>query len=192
MSAKGGLLFLSVIMLLSACATVPSGPSVAVMPGPGKPFEVFQADDASCRQWAQAQIGGTSPGETANQNLATGAVVGTLAGAGLGAALGSISGNAGAGAAIGGAAGLLTGASIGGNQGAYAGYSLQRRYDIAYQQCMYAKGNVIPGARQHYYPSSPAPSAYQHAPPPPGYQEWSPSAPPTYQQPPQAPPPPGP
>ena len=80
---------------------MPTGPTVTVYPGPGKPFEVFQADDYACRQWAEEQIGGTSPSQTANQNLATGAVVGTLVGAGLGAAIGAATGNVGAGAAIG-------------------------------------------------------------------------------------------
>ncbi len=169
MNAQKSLLFFIVIAFLSGCATVPTGPSVSVMPAPGKPFEVFQADDAVCRQFAQGQIGGASPGQTANQNLATGAAIGTLAGAGIGAALGSIGGHAGAGAAIGGATGLFAGTAIGSNQGAYTEHSLQRRYDIAYQQCMYAKGNVIPGAR--YYAPPPvyqqAPPVYQQAPPPP-------------------------
>jgi len=80
-----------------------------VLPAPGKPFEVFQTDDLNCRQWAQQQIGGASPSETANQNLATGAVIGTAVGAGLGVAIGAATGNAGAGAAIGGATGLLGG-----------------------------------------------------------------------------------
>ena len=34
---------------------------------------------------------------------------------------------------------------MGSNAGAASEYQLQRRYDIAYQQCMYAKGNQIPG-----------------------------------------------
>ena len=173
MRKKKALLLFSIVALLSGCTTVPTGPSVAVMPAPGKPFEVFQADDAACRQWAQQQIGGASPGQTANQNLAAGAAVGTAVGAGLGAAIGAATGNVAAGAAIGGATGLVGGASIGSNQGAYSGYQLQRRYDIAYQQCMYAKGNVIPGTGRQY-----------RAPPPP--------PPPTYQQAPAPPPPPGP
>ena len=180
MNWNRAILFFSVAVLLAGCASVPTGPSVAVMPPPGKPFEVFQGDDSSCRQWAQAQIGGTSPGETANQNTAAGAVIGTLAGAGLGAALGAISGNAGAGAAIGGATGLVAGTAIGSNQGAYSGYSLQRRYDIAYQQCMYARGNVIPssGRRYYYYAPPPPPPAYQQAPPPPPAYQQAPPAPP--------------
>ncbi len=145
MNWKPGLLVLFPVLVLSGCATMPIGPTVTVMPNPGKPFEVFMADDGVCREWAQQQIGGTSPSQTANENLATGAAVGTVVGAGLGALVGAATGNAGAGAAIGAGAGLLGGTSIGGSAGASSGYQLQRRYDIAYQQCMYAKGNQIPG-----------------------------------------------
>jgi uncharacterized protein YcfJ len=115
-----------------------------VFPPPGKSFEQFQADDAICRQWAAQQIG-LSPQEAANQNTVTGAVVGTVVGAGLGAAIGSVSGSAGAGAAIGAASGLLVGTASGASAGQEYGWRAQRRYDIAYQQCMYAKGNQIPG-----------------------------------------------
>jgi hypothetical protein len=160
------------LALLGGCATMPTGPTVTVYPAPGKPFEVFQADDYACRQWAQAQIGGASPSQTANQNAAGGAVLGAIVGAGMGAAIGGATGNAGAGAAIGGATGLLGGTAIGANQGAVSEYQLQRRYDIAYQQCMYAKGNQIPGIRPApaYGPPSgygPPPPPPQQAPPPP-------------------------
>jgi hypothetical protein len=46
MSWKRGLLLFCVAAVLAGCATMPTGPSVAVLPGPGKPFEVFQTDDA--------------------------------------------------------------------------------------------------------------------------------------------------
>ena len=165
MNWKPGLLVLFTVVVLSGCATMPSGPTVTVMPNPGKPFEVFMADDGACREWAQYQIGGTSPSQTANENLAAGAVVGTVVGAGLGALVGAATGNAGAGAAIGAGAGLLGGTSIGGNAAAVSGYELQRRYDIAYQQCMYAKGNQIPGAvrrpaRAYTPPPPPPPPSY--------------------------------
>jgi hypothetical protein len=162
MKKQWTLLSFFVVVLLGGCSTMPTGPTVSVMPGPGKPFEVFQADDYACRQWALQQIGGTSPSQTANQNLATGAAVGTLLGAGIGAAIGSTSGQAGAGAAIGGAAGLLGGTAMGSNAAYASEYQLQRRYDIAYQQCMYAKGNQIPGAVR-----MPA-RTYGPPPPPPG------------------------
>ncbi len=148
---------LCVALALAACATAPTGPTVSVLPGPGKPFEVFQTDDAVCRQWAQQSIAGASPGETANRSTSSGAVIGTLLGAGLGAGIGAATGNVGAGAAVGAGAGLLGGAAVGSSQGQTAGMSLQRRYDIAYEQCMYAKGNQIPSAGM--VPAYPAPAA---------------------------------
>lgn len=136
-------LFLA-LLVLAGCATIPRGPSVMALPGAGKTFEQFQADDVICRQWAAKQIG-LSPQETISQNTATGAAVGTVIGAGLGAAIGAASGNAGAGAAIGAGSGLLAGAATGANAGQFYGWEAQRQYDIAYMQCMYAKGNQIPG-----------------------------------------------
>jgi len=49
-----------------------------------------------------------------------------------------------------------------GSEAAYGSeWQLQRRYDIAYQQCMYAKGNTIPSVvrrqRQAYVPPPPPP-----------------------------------
>ena len=46
----------------------------------------------------------------------------------------------------------------------------QRRYDIAYQQCMYAKGNQLPGAYGYgsYRPASP------YGTPPPAYPSGQP------------------
>ncbi|HYA86586.1 MAG TPA: glycine zipper family protein [Nitrospirota bacterium] len=156
------------LLVVGGCATMPTGPSVMVLPPPGKPFEVFQAEDSMCRQWARQQIGLT-PQETANQNTAAGAAVGTALGAGLGAAIGSASGQAGAGALIGGASGLILGTASGANSAEYYGYEAQRRYDIAYEQCMYANGNIIPGVRQYYRvqtpPPPPSPSEMYSTPP---------------------------
>jgi hypothetical protein len=157
MTGKRALLLVFALVILGGCATMPTGPLVPVMPGPGKPFEVFMADDTVCRQWAQQQIGGASPSQTANQNVATGATAGALVGGAMGAAIGAATGNPAAGAAIGGATGLLGGTAMGSNAGAASEYQLQRRYDIAYQQCMYAKGNQIPGVVRHArtYPPPP-------------------------------------
>jgi hypothetical protein len=139
------------LIVLSGCATLPTGPSVQVLPGQGKTFEQFRADDAVCRQWAGEQIG-ISPQQTVNQNAATGAVVGTLIGAGLGAAIGAAAGNPGIGAAIGAGSGLLAGTASGANAGNVYGYEAQRRYDNTYIQCMYAKGNQVPGTVRYYRP----------------------------------------
>ena len=167
------------VLVMGGCATIPTGPSVMVLPPPGKPFDVFMAEDSMCRQWAQQRIGLT-PQQTANQNTAAGAAVGTAIGAGLGAAIGAASGQAGAGAVIGAASGLLIGTSSGASSGEYYGWEAQRRYDIAYEQCMYANGNIIPGARSYY--------RVQRTPPPPPSELNS--APPDLSEPHQVPPPP--
>ena len=146
-----------------ACATVPSGPSVMVLPGQSKSFEQFQVDDAACRQWAMQQMG-VAPG-SANSNTYTGATVGTLLGAGVGAAIGAAAGNPALGAAVGAGTGLFGGTVTGANASYASQGSAQQSYDFAYQQCMYAKGNQIPArvgsSRQSYTPPPPPP------PPPP-------------------------
>ncbi len=146
MNRNCGLLLLLMVagMLLTSCATIPAGPSVMVLPGQGKSFEAFQMDDSACRQWAQQQAGAPA-NETVNQNLAGGGAIGTVMGAGLGAAIGSASGQAGAGAAIGALSGLFLGTAMATEPAYAAGAAVQRRYDNAYQQCMYSKGNQIPG-----------------------------------------------
>jgi hypothetical protein len=163
---KGTNCFISVVALLAlgGCVTMPSGPSVMVLPEQGKPFEQFQAEDALCRQWAAQRLG-MSPEYTANQNAATGAVVGTLIGAGLGAAIGAAAGDPALGAAIGAGSGLAMGTASGAEAGQVYGYEAQHQYDMAYLQCMYAKGNQVPGAQRRTYRTRRMP------PPPPG---WSP------------------
>jgi outer membrane lipoprotein SlyB len=86
-----------------------------------------------------------APNEAANNTLISGAAIGTLAGAALGAAIGAASGHAGAGAAVGAGSGLVAGTAIASGPAYATGWELQRRYDIAYQQCMYANGNQISG-----------------------------------------------
>jgi hypothetical protein len=157
------------LVAVSGCATVPAGPNARVMPGPGKTFEQFQAEDAACRQWAEQQTG-QSPQDLANQNTAAGAVVGTAAGAALGAIFGAASGHAGTGAAIGAGTGLLAGTAVGASSGQVSGMQAQRRYDIAYQQCMSAKGNQVPGAGPVPPPArveTAPPAVVEMAPPPP-------------------------
>ena len=113
MFTRGGLLLLCV-GILSACASIPTGPRVLVLPAVGKPMDVFQADEGACRSYAQQQIGGV-PEQTPAQSTAAGVA---------------------------------------------SAMPLQERYDMAYIQCMYAKGNVVPGVLV-----APGPS---YAPPPPG------------------------
>lgn len=137
---------LVLLVVISGCATLPTGPSVNVLPAQGKSFDVFRSEDATCRQWAEQQIG-ISAQETYEKNTATGAVAGAAVGTGLGAAIGSASGHAGAGALVGAASGLLVGTAVGSESGRVYGREAQRRYDNAYVQCMYSYGNQVPGSR---------------------------------------------
>jgi uncharacterized membrane protein len=160
-------------LVLSACVTMPTGPSIMVLPSTGKSFEVFQSEDLACRNWAALQTG-ASPAGVVNQNLAGGAAIGALMGAGLGAAIGAVSGNAGAGAAIGAGSGLIGGTAAASGPAYSTGWQVQQRYDNAYQQCMYAKGNQIPGVLRASRPSVSIPPP----PPPPGYYSGSAYPPP--------------
>jgi uncharacterized protein YcfJ len=127
------------LLMLAGCVALPVGPSVAVMLAPGKPFEVFVADEMVCRQYAAQQVG-LAPPQAAAQSVLTGAVAGTVLGAAAGAALGAAAGHAGLGAAAGAGAGLLVGTAAGADTGYGAAGRLQWRCDMAYEQGMYAKG----------------------------------------------------
>jgi hypothetical protein len=149
-------------LALSGCATLPTGPSVMVLPGTGKSFEQFQAEDAACRGWAGQSVGIT-PQQAVNQNTASGAVVGTAMGAAVGALIGAAAGNPGAGAAIGAGSGLLMGTASGANAANLSAWEAQRLYDNTYVQCMYAKGNQVPGTKSYHRMRTTTP------PPPPGF-----------------------
>jgi len=156
MNAKRIAVCLLPVTLLAGCVSMPTGPRVTVMPAPGKPFEVFVQDDQACRGYALQSIGGKTPSDSAIATTAGTAVVG----AALGAAAGAIAGGhrgAGTGAAI----GMVGGSLFGAGQGNDNAYEAQRRYDIAYQQCMYAKGNQVPG-----YAINPVPAGAAYPPPP--------------------------
>ena len=101
-------ILISVLVLLTGCAELPLGPSVAVMPAPGKPFDLFVSEESICRHYAEQQVG-ISPQQTAQNSTATGAVAGTALGAAAGGAIGAAFGSPGPGAAVGAGTGLLTG-----------------------------------------------------------------------------------
>jgi hypothetical protein len=100
-------LLFGVLWLLTACAALPTGPRVLVLPGAGTPLEDFQRDDRECQGYASHQL-----------------PTGTQAGASSAA-------------------------------------TLQWRYDMAYVQCMYAKGHRVPDG------SVPPPPPQTVPPPPP-------------------------
>jgi hypothetical protein len=173
MTARKAVLPVTACLLLTACATVPTGPSILVLPGTGKNFEQFQVDDAVCRQWALQQTG-TTPNQAVVASAVTGAAVGAVVGGGLGAAIGAAAGSAATGAAVGAGVGLFGGTAVGAGNAYGSSISVQGHYDIGYVQCMYTKGNQIPVSRGSQ-------SAYTSAAPPP---------PPPPQGPPDVPPPP--
>jgi uncharacterized protein YcfJ len=148
---------LAAVLTLSACAAPPMGPSINVMPPPNKPFEVFQQDQSLCENFASQRVAGAA--ENANNQAIGGALLGTVLGAGLGAAIGG-----GRGAAIGAASGAALGTAGGMSYSADANIPIQQRYDNAYAQCMYSRGNQVPG---YYQAASPPPPPRRMAPPPP-------------------------
>jgi outer membrane protein OmpA-like peptidoglycan-associated protein len=163
------------IASLAACATVPTGPSVMSLPGTGKSFEQFDNDDAICRQFAYEQSGGLTAQQAGQNAAVSSAIIGTALGAAAGAAIGSATGDMGAGAAIGAGSGLIIGSAAGSGYAAGSYYETQQRYDHAYIQCMYAKGNRVPVygrlSEQEFVVSartaSPPPAKFPPPPPPP-------------------------
>ncbi len=153
---------------LGACATLPSGPSIPVLPGTGKSFDQFRVDDAICRQFAFQQIGGVSAQDAANRSGVASAAVGTAVGAAAGAAFGG-----GQGAAIGAGTGLLFGSAVGTSVASSSFAVSQQQYNNSYIQCMFAKGNRVPVFGQFVsssrWPASPPPGTFPPragAPPP--------------------------
>jgi hypothetical protein len=113
------------------------------MPGPGKSFDAFAADQTACKTYASSQVQGQA--QAANNRAFGTAALGTLLGAGLGAAIGGAAGDAGAGAAIGAGTGAGGGSAIAGANNQNDQALIQVQYDNSYAQCMYAKGNQVPG-----------------------------------------------
>lgn len=147
------------LLAIAGCSSVPSGPTVTVMPAPGKPFDVFQADNAACKAFARQEMG-VDPQEAARGQVAAGAATGAVVGAVAGAAIGGDARAAASGAGV----GAVIGTAAGGDHAERTGMTLQRRYDIAYQQCMYAKGNQVPGMAAPAYLPPPPPPPPKHRP----------------------------
>jgi hypothetical protein len=154
---------ITVILAVTGCASLPNGPSVMVLPGTGLSFEQFRNDDAICQQFAFLQIGGTTVNQAAINSGVTSAAVGTALGAAAGAAIGG-----GSGAAIGAGSGLVAGSMVGTGAASSSMYAVQQRFDIAYIQCMYAKGHQVPVSGQ-FAGETPhqAVTPASHIPPPP-------------------------
>lgn len=164
-SLNSKLYLVIILLVLTGCVTMPTGPSVMVLPGSGKSFDQFRYDDYECRQYAYEQIGGTTSRDAAVSSGLNSAAVGAGLGAIAGVALGG-----GEGAAIGAGTGLLAGGLAGSGTSRTSGYIAQERYDNSYIQCMYAKGHHVPvsgNINNNPYPYSG--QQISTPPPPPGY-----------------------
>ena len=128
-----------VVATLSACTSIPTGPTIGVMPAVGKPFDVFKTDDKECRAFAAENSEGTSSAAV-TQGVTT-----TAIGAALGAVAGAvIGGGSHIGVGTGAGVGLLGGAAVGAYGSSGKQNQSQLQYNQAYKQCMYAKGNQTP------------------------------------------------
>jgi hypothetical protein len=138
-----------ILIGLSACATAPMSPSLVTLPGTGRSFDQFRADDYNCRLYGEVQIGL----RTAQSAAAAAMTVGTASGAPGGM---SSSAFVGGGQVAAGAvqAGPPPGVIPSSNLPAGTSYAAQQRYDNAYVQCMYASGNRVP-----VYDSGPRPAS---------------------------------
>jgi hypothetical protein len=159
------------LLALAGCASSPSGPSVMVLPGSGKNFDQFRFDDHECRQYAHVNSGGNTPDQAGVDAGVKSAAVGAAVGAAAGAAIGRSGHAMAAGAGLGTAGGALAGTGA----AAHTGHTVQQRYDMAFQQCMYAKGHQVPMAarydRGHSY-------RHRHITPPPPPPPGTPPPPP--------------
>lgn len=58
---------LMIASLLTACTSMPTGPSMMALPGSTKSFDKFRIDDNQCRQFAHEQVNSTNPEKFSKQ-----------------------------------------------------------------------------------------------------------------------------
>lgn len=165
-------------LMLAACATPsPTGPGILVLPGTGKTFDQFRADDQDCRSFAYNQIGGKAAEQASQDSATKSAVVGTAIGTAAGALLGGHQG-----AAVGAGVGLAGGSVVGADSSRATAGSQQQRYDHAFTQCMYAKGHKVPVTGRYDARSGSNQQAARQPPPPPPPGKPPAEVPPDYKQ----------
>jgi hypothetical protein len=108
------------LFALASCAAPPQAPTAVVTPGPGKTDAAFQADLAACKTAASNAVAGQV--DTANRSAVANAAVGLVTG--------NAASDVGAQAAQGAAPVQAT---------------IQQQYDTAFNNCMFAAGDNVPG-----------------------------------------------
>lgn len=167
--------FLAAATVVGCAVLPPEGPSVMALPGSRQTFQQFRLDDADCRAYASQSIAQRSAAAAAVESGVASAAIGTAVGAVAGAAMGGSRG-----AAVGAGVGLLGGSASGVSASRESSYTLQRRYDQHYVQCMYGRGHKVPltgnvswseGSATQPRPANalppPPPPPYGSPPPPP-------------------------
>jgi hypothetical protein len=118
------------------CASTVQTPTVAVAPARDKSPSAFADDNSSCRTVATQQSEAAK--NAANMQIAGSAITNAAVSAGNSTAAGErgrmVAANA--------AAGALTAVIV---SGQVTQATLQRRFDLAYAECMYARGDSLPG-----------------------------------------------
>jgi hypothetical protein len=61
-------LFGAAALLVAGCASIPTGPSVMVLPGSTKTWDQFQVDEADCRTYSSSVIGNKAGEDTAGRS----------------------------------------------------------------------------------------------------------------------------
>lgn len=151
----------AVLLTTAGCVSVPSSPSVMVLPGNGLSFEQFHNDDVVCQNFAYSQVEDVSAAPAEVGNAATTAIIGTAFGAATGAILGGR-----VGAAIGAGVGFVASSIAGSGAATRSSYQAQQHYDAAYIQCMYANGHQVPVSGS-FSNTQPQKSRAVNIPPPP-------------------------
>lgn len=155
---SGALLPLAAVLSLTACAQTPMGPTMQIMPAPGKDYNVFLQEQQFCKNQAEQAVKGQA--ESQNHKALYGALATTVLGAGLGAAAGG-----GTGAGIGAAAGAAGGGAGGGVYSQSQQNGIQTQYNNAYAQCMVAYHNILPGYNNQLTSAGTTTHKYHHTTP---------------------------
>src|SRR5437764_5221116 len=82
--AKATLPWLASSIMLAGCVPGAFNPTVSVMPAPGKPIEVFAAEQTACKRFAEQQI--TTARDQINSQIAGGVLLNAALGASSAAA----------------------------------------------------------------------------------------------------------
>ncbi len=138
------------IIVLAGCVPAVMAPSVAATPGPGKMPTDLASDTTACAAQANQQMAPAI--QAANNQVAGTVLLNAVIGGGGSAAAGASNSEVAANS-------VANGATAGAANAQAAAATLQQQYDVAYSQCMYARGdNVPPYYMQPVYYAEPEPT----------------------------------